>query len=114
MLNLEKVNNNVHVEIICGVMLNTLLIQGRLTKTKIGEKLMSIIIDSGDVFVECRTSDFVQIKEKVVFFLCGCPLLCTHEKLCSSKPFDFVHSVEVGRLAPIPPLFFHLKSQERA
>jgi hypothetical protein len=50
-------------------MLNILLIQGRLTKIKIGEKLISIRIDGGDVFIECRTSDFVQIKEKVVLFL---------------------------------------------
>jgi uncharacterized Zn ribbon protein len=57
-------------------MLNTLLIQGRLTKTKIGDKVISIRIDGGDVFVECKTSDFVQIKEKVVP-LYGCPLLCT-------------------------------------
>ncbi len=49
-------------------MLNTLLIQGRLTKTKIGDKLISIRIDGGDLFVECKTSDFVQIKEKVVPF----------------------------------------------
>ncbi len=49
-------------------MLNTLLIQGRLKKTKIGEKLVSIIIDGGDVLVECKTSDFVQIKDKVVLF----------------------------------------------
>jgi hypothetical protein len=65
---LEKVNDSVHVEIIYGVMLNTLLIQGRLKKTKIGEKLVSIIIDGGDVLVECKTSDFVQIKDKVVLF----------------------------------------------
>jgi hypothetical protein len=94
-----------------------LLIEGRLTKTKIGEKLIFIRIDGGDVFIECRTSDFVQIKEKVVsffFFFCGCPLLCTQDKLCSSKPFDFVHSVEVGRLSPIHPLLFHLKSQDNA
>ncbi len=69
MLNLEKVNDSVHVEIIYGIMLNILLIQGRLTKIKIGEKLISIRIDGGDVFIECRTSDFVQIKEKVVLFL---------------------------------------------
>ncbi len=42
LLNMEKVNNSVFVEIIYGVMLNTLLIQGRLTKTKIAEKLISI------------------------------------------------------------------------
>lgn len=68
LLHLEKVNDSVHVEIIYGVMLNTLLIQGRLTKTKIGEKLISIKIDGGDVSIECRTSDFVQMKEKVVPF----------------------------------------------
>ncbi len=68
MLHLEKVNDSVHVEIIYGVMLNTLLIQGRLTKTKIGEKLISIRIDGDDVSIECRTSDFVQMKEKVVPF----------------------------------------------
>jgi hypothetical protein len=60
-------------------MLHALLIQGRLSKIKIGEKLISIRIDGGDVFVECRTSDFVQIKEKIVLFFYVDVHYCAHK-----------------------------------
>jgi hypothetical protein len=53
-------------------------------------------------------------RRKWFLFLYGCPLLCTQDKLCNSKPFNFVHSVEIGRLAPIPPFLFHLKSPKNA
>lgn len=87
LLNFEKVNDSVHVEIIYGVMLNTLLIQGRLKKTKIGEKLISIRIDGGDVLVECRTSDFVQIKEKVVLFFVWMSIIVHAKQTLQFKTF---------------------------
>jgi hypothetical protein len=54
LLNLEKVTNGVTTKNIYKAMLNTLLTQAGLTKVKIENKIVSIKVDNGSMFVGCR------------------------------------------------------------
>jgi hypothetical protein len=81
LLNLERVTNGVTTKNIYKVMLNTLLIQFGLTKVKIENKLVSIKVDNGSMFVECRISVSMQLKEKLAPLLVAIHCCAHHTNL---------------------------------
>ncbi len=66
---MEKVINGVTTGNIYNVMLQTLLIQGGLTKVEIGKKMVSIGANGGSMFTRHRTNVSVQMKEKLAPYL---------------------------------------------
>jgi hypothetical protein len=64
LLNLDRVTNGVIVGNIYNVILQTLLIQRGLIEVEIFKKLVSIRVNGGSMFVGCKTSVSVQMKEK--------------------------------------------------
>ncbi len=95
-MNLEKVTNGVIAENIYNVMLQTLLIQGRLIEVEIGKKLVSLGANGGSMFIGCRTSVLVQMKEKLAFYLVVVHCCAHHTNLTIQTFFylSIVHRLE--------------------
>ncbi len=96
LLNLEKVTNGVIVEKIYNVILQTLLIQKGLIEAKIKKKLVSIKVNGGSMFVGCRTSVSMQMKEKLAPYLVAvhCCAHCTNLAIQTLSSLSIVHHME--------------------
>jgi hypothetical protein len=81
LLNLERVIDGVTTKNIYKVMLNTLFTQVGLTKVKIENKLVSIKVDNGSMFVGCRIGVYVQLKEKLAPLLVAIHSCAHHTNL---------------------------------
>jgi hypothetical protein len=78
------------------VILQTLLIQRGLIKAEIKKKLVSIRINGGSMFVGCRTSLSVQMKEKLAPYLVEvhCCAHCTNLAIQTFFSLSMVHHLE--------------------
>jgi hypothetical protein len=96
LLNLEKVTNVVTIENIYNVMLQTLLIQGGLTKVEIGKTLVSIGANGRSMFIGCRISVSMRMKEKLAPYLVVVHCCAHHTNLTiqTFSSLSIVHRLE--------------------
>ncbi len=96
LLNLEKVTNGVIAENIYNVIIQTLLIQRGLIKVEIRKKLVSIRVNGGSMFVGCKTSVLMHMKEKLAPYLVAmhCCAHCTNLAIQTFSSLSIVHRVE--------------------
>ncbi len=96
LLNLERVTNGVITENIYNVILQTLLIQKGLIEVEVRKKLVSIRVNGGFMFVGCRTSVLVQMKEKLASHLVAVHYCahCTNLAIQTLSSLSIVHCLE--------------------
>jgi hypothetical protein len=93
---LERVTNGVIAENIYNVILQTLFIQRGLIEIEIRKKIVSIRVNGGSMFVRCKISVLVQMKEKLAPYLVAvhCCAHCTNLAIQTFFSLSMVHRLE--------------------